>query len=426
MKDGNNSNNLNNGKVLKNTTPVRKVIVWVVLAMAFLIPTIMMYEHKETDVATINLVSINQVIYEGGNNENLNLHARAAVLMDADNQRVLYGFNMDEVLPMASTTKIMTCLLALESGQMDEIATVSSYAANQPKVRAGLNSGEQYYIRDLVYSMMLESHNDTAVVIAEHIGGSVEGFAEMMNKKAQELGMYHTYFITPNGLDAVDNNGMHSTTAQELGLLCCYALQNEEFCKIVQTTSYSYQNTEGTHQINAYNKDAFLNQMEGAMGIKTGYTNGAGYCFAGALEQEGHHFVSVVLACGWPPHREYKWQDTAALMNYGINHYYEENLRIPSLQGECAVNNATTDSFCWNCPELQCELFISMNDRVETILLVPQNVAGEIRYDEVIGMRMLLLNGEVVMIKNCLAESETGRINFAFCVHTILERFVIT
>lgn len=135
------------------------------------------------------------------------LYARSAVLMDADSGRVLFGKDEDVVRPMASTTKIMTCILALENMQEDQVTAASDHAASQPKVRLGVKGKEEFRIKDLLYSLMLESHNDSAVVIAEGIAGSVEAFAGMMNEKAEELGCSDTYFVTPNGLDGYDEGG---------------------------------------------------------------------------------------------------------------------------------------------------------------------------------------------------------------------------
>lgn len=152
------------------------------------------------------------------------LYARSAVLMDADSGRVLFEKNGYEKLAMASTTKIMTCDTALENGNMDDITEASAYASRQPKVHLGVVKGERFYLRDLLYSLMLESHNDSAVMIAEQIGGTVEKFAEMMNKKAAELGCADTYFITPNGLDAADENGKHATTAENAAKIMSYCI----------------------------------------------------------------------------------------------------------------------------------------------------------------------------------------------------------
>ena len=138
-----------------------------------------------------------------GEGDFLKLYAQSAVLMDGDTGRILYGKGRDIIRPMASTTKIMTCILALEAGKGEETVKASSNAASQPKVHLGVREGEEYRLEDLLYALMLESYNDAAVMIAEHIGGSVEGFASMMNEKAAGLECRDTYFITPNGLDGV-------------------------------------------------------------------------------------------------------------------------------------------------------------------------------------------------------------------------------
>lgn len=245
------------------------------------------------------------------------LYAKAAVLMDADSGRVLYSKQADEVLAMASTTKIMTAILAIESGRLEEVVEVSSYAASMPKVKLGVSTGESYRLNDLLYSLMLESHNDTAVVIAEGLAGSVEAFAEQMNEKARELGCEKTNFVTPNGLDAVG----HCTTARELAMIARYALKNETFCSIINTRSYSFSSVDGSRSYTVNNKNAFLDLYEGAFGVKTGFTGDAGYCFVGAVKQEGKTLIAVVLACGWPPNKSWKWHDMKILMDYGTKEY---------------------------------------------------------------------------------------------------------
>ncbi len=273
--------------------------------------------------------------------EDLTLYARSAVLMDADSGRVLFEKDGDTHMPNASTTKIMTCILAIESGRLEEEASVSAYAASMPRVRLGVSAGDTFRIRDLLYSLMLESHNDAAVIIAEHIGGSVEGFAAMMNAKAAELGCTDTYFITPNGLDAQDGTGVHGTTARDLALIMSYCLKNEEFLEITRTQSYQFTNIAGTKSYSCSNHNAFLSMMEGALTGKTGFTGNAGYCYVGALRQGDRTFVVALLACGWPNNKSYKWSDTRTLMEYGLaNYQYEDvwasDLALPELLVEGA------------------------------------------------------------------------------------------
>lgn len=259
-----------------------------------------------------------------------NLYARSAVLMDGSSGRILFEKNGGEILPMASTTKIMTCILALETGDPEDMVTVSANAASQPEVKLGVREGEQYLLKDLLYSLMLESHNDSAVVIAEHIGGSVEQFAVLMNAKARELGCAYTHYVTPNGLDGADEGGAHSTTAGELARVMTYCIsespKREEFLEITGTRSWNFQNGDRTRSFSCYNHNAFLDMMEGAISGKTGFTNAAGYCYVGALKRDDRVFVVALLACGWPYNRTYKWQDTKKLMEYGIAHYHNEEI----------------------------------------------------------------------------------------------------
>lgn len=257
-------------------------------------------------------------------NEN-ELYARSACLMDADSGRVLFEKNGYEQMAMASTTKIMTCILALENGNWDDWVTVSSYAASQPKVHMGTNAGEEFLLGDLLYALMLESYNDAAVMIAEHIDGSVEEFARHMNQKAKELGCEQTHFVTPNGLDAEDEQGKHSTTAADLARIMRYCIMQSEqkdlFLEITGTQSYSIWNKSQTQLYNCTNHNAFLQMMDGAISGKTGFTNDAGYCYVGAVQWEGKTLIVSLLACGWPNNKGYKWADTRKLMLYGLENY---------------------------------------------------------------------------------------------------------
>ena len=268
------------------------------------------------------------------------LHAGYAVLLDGDSGRVLLEKDGDVKRPMASTTKIMTCILALEHMKSEqEIVTASAEAASQPKVRLGVREGQQFYLRDLLYSLMLESHNDSAVMIAEHIGGSVRGFASLMNKKAAEIGCEDTYYITPNGLDASDEQGTHSTTARELALVMRYCLmespKSREFREITGATTQHFRDVEDRQSFSCTNHNAFLTMMNGAVSGKTGFTADAGYCYVGALQRDSRIFIVALLACGWPNHKTYKWQDTRALMEYGLKYYkkqrFDGNVGLPQL-----------------------------------------------------------------------------------------------
>lgn len=215
---------------------------------------------------------------------------------------------------MASTTKIMTCILVLENTDPSDTAAASENAAMQPKVHLGVQKGETFYVKDLLYSLMLESHNDAAVILAEKTAGSVEAFAEKMNQKAEEIGCSDTHFVTPNGLDDEDAGGEHATTAVDLARILRYCImqspKRDEFLEITRTKTYEFSDVEQKKHYSCYNHNAFLDMMEGALTGKTGFTGKAGYCYVGALESEGRTFVVALLGCGWPNNRSYKWTDT--------------------------------------------------------------------------------------------------------------------
>ena len=259
--------------------------------------------------------------------ESPTLHAMYACLMDGGSGRVLFQKDAGKKAAMASTTKIITALLVLESGRTEEIVTASERACSMPKVHLGMQRGEQFRMSDLLYSLMLESHNDTAVAIAEHMAGSVESFADKMNQKAKELGMNNSHFVTPNGLDA-DN---HYSTPEDMCRLAAYAVQNRDFLNLIQTKSYTFSNVRNSRTFSLYNRDAFLSYYDGALGIKTGFTNKAGYCFVGAAKRNDTVLTSCVLASGWPPNKSFKWTDTKSLMDYGFSYFSATELPLQDL-----------------------------------------------------------------------------------------------
>lgn len=257
--------------------------------------------------------------------EKSSLYSKACALVDGDSGRLLYGKSEDVPLPNASTTKILTCILAMENCQMDEVVTVSKEAAAQPKVHLGTKDGQQFYLQDLLYGLMLESYNDCAYAIAEHVSGSVEKFAEAMNEKAKELGCTDSHFVTPNGLDKEDEGGAHHTTAYDLCRIMNYCAwessQSEQFLALTQTKSHSFSSLDGTSYA-VYNKNAFLDMMESAITGKTGFTAKAGYCYVAAAEEGGRHYSIALLACGWPNHKTYRWSDAKTLFSYGLDNYH--------------------------------------------------------------------------------------------------------
>ena len=388
------------------------------------------------------------------------LYARSAVLMDASSGRVLYEKNGQEIMPMASTTKIMTCILALENGNPDAVMKVSSYAASMPRVHLGVREGEHYLLKDMLYSLMLESHNDSAVVIAEYIGGSVEGFADMMNQKARDIGCFDTYFITPNGLDAsaaIEEDGNiqvreHSTTAQDLARMMSYCIlkspKKEQFLKITREAGYCFSNMVkqeggewvcGERIFSCTNHNAFLGMMEGALSGKTGFTGNAGYCYVGALKDSDRLFTVALLACGWPNNKGYKWKDTRRLMEYGIENYtFHEFTEVPVdrglLQeipveggqteriGECArvsIYIEETDS-----GEKLSGLLLKNDEQIEQDFQIVNSLEAPVKKDETVGSIRYMVDDVVWKTFYLKTAEEVKAIDFTWCLQKILNRFL--
>ena len=351
-----------------------------------------------------------------------NLYARSAVLMDADTGRILFGKNDNEVMPMASTTKIMTLLVTLEHADLDEIVEVSERAASMPDVQLHIREGERYRLQDLCYSLMLESHNDSAVAIAEHVGGTVEGFAAMMNQKAKHLGCYHTYFITPNGLDAEDEHGKHSTTAKDLARIMRCCIKNETFLSITREPSWTFTDMDGNRSFTVQNKNAFLQMMEGALTGKTGFTNEAGYCYVGALERGEKRLITVVLACGWPNHKTWKWMDTKALMNYGLEDYHKETVGsdrmalepVSVMDGQKEKVEILTDA------ALE-DFLLKEDDEFTMEVLVPDVLKAPVQAGELVGSVAYYINGQIVDLFPVYTASEVKKIDLEWRLRQVID-----
>lgn len=356
--------------------------------------------------------------------DELVLNALSACVIDASNNRVLYEKNGYEIRPMASTTKIMTCILALENTEMNKEVAFSSYAAKMPDVQMNAKEGEKYRMEDLLYALMLESYNDVAVAIAESVAGTTEEFAKMMNEKAYELGCNDTYFITPNGLDAVDDAGVHSTTAVDMARIGAYAIKNSEFVKITNTRNHSFSELEGKRTVTVNNKNTFLDKMEGAFGMKTGFTGNAGYCFVGALEKDGKVFVSVVLGSGWPPHKNYKWNDTISLMKYGVENYsmkkiYDKNTYIEELPVKNGVKSKVS---VYTDREIKC--LISDDDRVCVYYNIQTDITAPVVAGDVVGCVEIFINEELFTTISVKARESVNKITYFYCFKKIVKSFL--
>jgi D-alanyl-D-alanine carboxypeptidase (penicillin-binding protein 5/6) len=234
--------------------------------------------------------------------------SRAALVVDAEDGRTLFAKNPDQRMHPASTTKVMTAILAIESGRLDELVTIrSSDARVEPSV-LGLFPGERITLRDLVYGLLLRSGNDAARAIARHLGGTQEQFAALMNARARDLGCSATHFTNPHGL----THAHHYTTARDLGRIMRHAMHNPEFRKITGTRHYRSRSSHAVRDF--YNKNKLLRRYAGATGGKPGYTRAAQQTLVASAARSGHELVVVCLAS----RGRALWSDASSLLDLGF------------------------------------------------------------------------------------------------------------
>lgn len=247
----------------------------------------------------------------GGGSGDLQLQAKAAVLMDMDTGRLLFSKNPSQHMPIASLTKVMTALLVLENGVLDQKVYVSQKAAATGESTIWLQPGEIFSRRELLYALLLSSANDAAVALAESVSGTEENFVDLMNRRARELQLHDTHFSNSHGLEAPD----HYSSAYDLALLTRQAMADPVFRQIVDTKTVTLPWPGHPWPRLLINKDRLLFRYPGAIGGKTGYTREAGNCLIGAAQRGSLRLIAVVL------HSPDDYGDTEKLLNYGFDHY---------------------------------------------------------------------------------------------------------
>lgn len=248
------------------------------------------------------------------------ISAAAAVLISADTGEIVYELNSGKKLPMASTTKIMTTLLCLESGNLYEEFTVDSKAIKVEGSSMGLQEGDIVTKYALCCGMLLPSGNDAANAAAVKIAGSIEAFAEMMNARAEEIGLSRTYFVTPSGLEG---NG-HGSSAFDMAMLAREALKNEIFREICSSASVKLSFGNPPYERRLYNTNKLLAMYDGVYGVKTGFTDEAGRCLVSACERDGMELICVTL------NDRNDWNDHIAMYNYGFDSVRSREAELPT------------------------------------------------------------------------------------------------
>lgn len=324
--------------------------------------------------------------------------AKSAILIEVESGKVLYQKNAFVRLPMASTTKIMTAIVAIEKGNLEKTVTVSRDAVGVEGSSIYLKPNEKLTLEALVYALLLQSANDAATAIAIEVGGSVEGFAKLMNAKAEELGLTATHFTNPHGLDDEE----HYTSAYDLAKIAAYALSNETFRTICSTYKKTIPDSDdGTRVLVNHNK--LLRLYEGAIGVKTGFTKRSGRCLVGAAERDGLTLVSVTLDA---PN---DWNDHEKMLDFGFSTY--ENIMLAQ-KGEFTVplplSGGTVDYvIAANMDEVSVMLNRAHGEityRIEA----PQLLTAPIKTGDVLGRIVYLCDGEEIAWSDLVAASSVG------------------
>lgn len=329
--------------------------------------------------------------------------AVSAVLIEAETGTVLYEKNADEQRAMASTTKIMTAILTIEAGDLDSEFTVDTMAIMVEGTTMGLREGDRVSRRDLLYGILLPSGNDAANAAAVSVSGSISAFVKLMNAKAAELGLTNTHFATPSGLDAQG----HYTTARELAMLTAYAMRNEVFREIVKRQSAEVEFGNPPYRRTLYNSNKMLRRYEGAIGVKTGFTDNARRCLVSAAERDGVTLIAVTLNAGDD------WNDHTKMLDYGFTLVSAYPLETGcSAKVAIAGTGRTVGVYA---DSVTMSLTPEQRTMLERRVLLPRMVYNDVLKGDVLGSIEFLLDGKVVKSVPLHADTnvsaEDGKLN---------------
>lgn len=276
-----------------------------------------MYFKKKISALLLGLMLLFSAVAAAQPLSNPDTSAAAACLIDAEDNAVLYGKDENRIMHPASTTKIMTAIIALESGKLDEPLVISQYAVNTEPSSLGLKVGDRITLREALAGMLLVSGNDAAVAVAETVAGSVPDFARLMNEKAQELGAYNTHFVNPHGLTAQG----HYSTAHDMAVIAAYAMKNPLFREMVGRTSYNMKYMDGSTKYVTTTNRFLKSGFPGANGIKTGFTNAAGDCLVASATRGLKTMIAVFY------NDDYRWDDAQVWLEFGFSFYDPSELQ---------------------------------------------------------------------------------------------------
>ena len=370
-------------------------------------------------VLLVVIINLNYVEATNTNNaaktEEVDISSRIALIYDRASGRILYEKNGNKQTPMASTTKIMTAIVVLENAKLTDTVTITAKAAGIGGSRLGLKKNDKITVNDLLYGLMLRSGNDAAVALAIHVGGSVEGFAEMMNKKAEELNLTNSHFVVPHGLD---NEG-HYTTAYELAKMADYALKIDKFKEIVGTKVATIHINGYAKKIN--NTNNLLGSVSGVYGVKTGFTNGAGRCLVTACKRNDLDIITVIIGADTNKIRS---KDTIKLIQYAYTEF--ETIDIKEIieekfnnwkninEGRIYVDKGIRKQVKLYLEELPYEKMAVKKDQIDKIdieVTTMYYLEAPIKENEILGSTKIVIEGEIIEVLDIYVKEEIQKKN---------------
>lgn len=326
----------------------------------------------------------------------LDISAKSAVIICAETGEVVYSKNMNECLSMASTTKIMTAIIALEFGASDKYLTVNENMIAVEGTSMGLKDGDSVSLKTLVKGMLLASGNDAANAVANIIGGDIQTFVQMMNDKAKEIGMYSTSFETPSGLDG-DN---HYSTAFDMAILGAYAIQNPEFRSICSSESLAVFYGAPPYRRVLTNHNKLLKMYDGAFGIKTGFTKKSGRCLVSAVEKDGKTLVAVTL------NAPDDWNDHIKMYDYAFEKVNSVELKAKTENIKLNIVGGTKSHITAYADKLPVITVADSNLKYSTQIFVKQFEYAPVEKDEVVG-KVVFYSNNVKLAESDLVSSES-------------------
>lgn len=379
-------------------------VINILVILIILFNSCIVFADLKDDKEQINIRVIKEELVETAKtlNNEPKLNSRVALVYDRSSGRVLYEKNGNKQTPMASTTKIMTAIVVMENSNLSDIVTIDSKSAGTGGSRLGLKKNDKITVNDLLYGLMLRSGNDSAVALAIHIGGSIEGFAEMMNQKAKELKLINTHFVVPHGLDKEG----HYTTAYELAKIADYALKIDKIKEIVSTKTCTISINNKPKIIT--NTNELLGNVNGVYGVKTGFTNGAGRCLVSSCKRNDLDIITVVIGADT---KKYRTADSIKLIEYTYKNYKMIDMKNKIKeqfstwqkinQQRFIINKGEKSTIDLKMQEINYDKIAIKNTQVDNIHIeinVVYNLEAPVRENQIIGNMKIMLGNEVIEV----------------------------